>query len=409
MTSTYLTRRTGFFPLLLPSTAFGLIVPPGAHPVHSVIVSTSIAPWTPCVETVRVALESLIECESLAQTPIFVVADKVPDADEIASLPEVDALKWAELWASKGRAYEDEYLPQLEVWLESASAQRAAPCKLVKLEAFGHLVGTVRAGLDACGAGEDDVVLITQHDLALSKHGKSSTILDAALLSHSFGTRGREPSALAKALADPADPVEYVLLNRDVNGSPRSIGWLAPTPTNFDGGPSSSQIKLSSTAGRFADQTHMTRVGWYREAVLARCGRARTCMEHALHAFHGGSTGHGSEDGAAWLSMEGSTFLLGSPEDEFWAVQDLVHGSMVSSLKALELLGYPPSSDPTHVFEKLGPPSKVEESTDVSGVQWRPHDWAVVLWDSSTREAKAALSYPDGDASVPADGIALPR
>ena len=189
--------------------------------------------------------------------------------------------------------------------------------------------------------------------------------------------------SIVDSLRSPDSPVEYVLLNRDHNDSPRAVSWLQPqadTPTGV-----SSSLELCTTHGRFADQTHFTRAGWYREHVLTACAEeARTCMEHQLHALHGGS---------ALSALDGATYLYGGV-DAPSTLRDLVHGTMVPTV-SLALHGLA-------AFEPLVGSSATEP-------HWEPHPWSVVMWDAETGDATYALNYEAGDASRRAVAIALPR
>eukprot|EP00613_Pedinella_sp_CCMP2098_P040863 CAMPEP_0171779716 /NCGR_PEP_ID=MMETSP0991-20121206/59174_1 /TAXON_ID=483369 /ORGANISM="non described non described, Strain CCMP2098" /LENGTH=335 /DNA_ID=CAMNT_0012386937 /DNA_START=64 /DNA_END=1072 /DNA_ORIENTATION=+ len=195
----------------LSHPAFSL-APSSASSVHSIIISTSIADWTPSIAHLGACLRSIEECEALKGASILVVADCIPSAAEVAALPEVDAAKWAPLWHSKRASY-DEYLSLVEAQIEALGRVR-----LVRLEQFGHLVGTVRRGIDESGASSDDVVLIMQHDLALASPSRLS----------------QQVKAVTATLRDPQSPVQYVLLNRDCNDAPRSVSWLRPEPVVAD-------------------------------------------------------------------------------------------------------------------------------------------------------------------------------
>jgi hypothetical protein len=187
------------------------------HALHSIIVSTSVAPWTPDTAVIGACLESIRACPALRQVPLYVVADAIPSEEEVMELPEVDAQKWAPQWRAKRGAYEGEYMPLLQQRLDDMATDTGGTVTLVKLPAFGHLVGTVRAGLEACGATDDDVVLLTQHDLKIS---------DPASLSS-------DVPHLVEAISSRSSPVEYVLLNRDHNNAPRSTEWLCPEPAGL--------------------------------------------------------------------------------------------------------------------------------------------------------------------------------
>jgi len=395
----------------LSHPAFSL-APSSASSVHSIIISTSIADWTPSIAHLGACLRSIEECEALKGASILVVADCIPSAAEVAALPEVDAAKWAPLWHSKRASY-DEYLSLVEAQIEALGRVR-----LVRLEQFGHLVGTVRRGIDESGASSDDVVLIMQHDLALASPSRLS----------------QQVKAVTATLRDPQSPVQYVLLNRDCNDAPRSVSWLRPEPVVADETAAAASVeaieaarpemryknvgmetdkgvlKLCSTGGRFSDQAHFANVGWYRKAVLHACGNRRTCMEHALHAGHqcaphGHDLGSGqSEENKKGSSMlAGATFLLGGPYSPP-AVHDLVHGSMVPTARLSEpkFLACSPHFE---LLKAHGEGARGGQEIDLNS--WQPNPWSVVMWDPENGKARGALNYKNGDASHPADAIAL--
>jgi hypothetical protein len=332
--------------------------------LHSIIVSTSVGPYeSPRLQLATV--QATIDSYSRAFTgvPIIVAADAVPTEQEIQSLPPVDADKWASLWREKRDAYENEYLPALQSYL----SQLPSPSKLVCLDKFGHLIGTVRAGLDACGAGDDDVVLITQHDLQLAF--EDTTIREDTPL-------------IVESLSSGDSAAQYVLLNRDSNDAPRSAEWLCPQEADDD-----INLPFEACFTRFSDQTHFTRVSWYREFVLGACTEGeRTCMEHQLNALHGGA---GAGEGSP---LDGSMLMYGGMKARP-VLHDLVHGSMVRTDSRL--------LDGFAGFEPLGDAA--------ASSSWTPHEFSVVVWDPATGRAKGALNYADGDASRPAAAIALPK
>ena len=320
--------------------------------VHSVIVSTSVSRTTPSLDHLRACVSAVASHPALADVPLYVVADAIPTAAEAASLPSVDRDKWAPLWAAKGAAYRDEYLPRVARLLDQTHSRAT----LVELPAFGHLVGTVRAGLDACGAAGDDAVLFLQHDLALD-----ASVVDARAL------RG-----CVAALRAPGARVDYVLLNRDDNAAPRANAWLSPlaplgaaeaaavsravaAPAAREAAAAAAAAAARAPALRrtrgFSDQTHLARAGWYREVVLGACGGRRTCMEHALHAAHGAAHGP-ALDG---LCVFDPTVPDGSASSDRPPVRDLDHGSMVRRAVGARALGYA-CADALR-FEPLPPPA----------------------------------------------------
>lgn len=203
------------------------------HPLKLIVVTTSVTETAPCIGQISTCLDSLrpLNCE------IRVVADAIPDQEEIDSLADIDADKWRKVWGLR-KEYE-EYLERLESIVD-----------VVRAPSFGHLAGTVRLGLRDCA--DEDRVLVTQHDLRLFGH----------------------------IPFDEMERFDYVLLNRDDPESPRSIAWL--------GMPSTDETFTELAHGAFSDQSHVVRVGWYRENVLDRCGK--TCMEHVVHGSCFGNT-----------------------------------------------------------------------------------------------------------------------
>ena len=120
--------------------------------VHSIICSTSISDTAPSTANIKEALRSLRKCPRLLDTPLVVVADKVPTDEEMIRLAPVDRDKWAALWKAKRDDYEL-YLDALETWIPNLPGGQA---RLVRLAEFGHLVGTVECGLACCGAEDND-------------------------------------------------------------------------------------------------------------------------------------------------------------------------------------------------------------------------------------------------------------
>ena len=126
--------------------------------LRAVLVTTSIADWTPSLDPIRATLQSL-ECLDAAET--LVVADALPSEREAEALSPLDGDKWRQLYVEKARAY-DTYLEKLQQLCDARPST-----KLLRQATFGHLVGSVRAGFASLECAADDVVLITQHDLAL--------------------------------------------------------------------------------------------------------------------------------------------------------------------------------------------------------------------------------------------------
>ena len=126
--------------------------------LRAVLVTTSIADWTPSLDPIRATLQSL-ECLDAAET--IVVADALPTTNEAEALSPLDGDKWRQLYEEKAEAY-DTYLNDLQQLCDARPATR-----LLRQATFGHLVGSVRAGFNNLKCAADDVVLITQHDLAL--------------------------------------------------------------------------------------------------------------------------------------------------------------------------------------------------------------------------------------------------
>ena len=119
------------------------------------------------------------------------------------------------------------------------------PAGLDRRPAFGHLAGSVAAGLEESGAEDDDVVLFTQHDLPLCKAPPLSEI--------------------CAALRDATSPVDYVLLSRDADGAPRFRDWFFGEEDAADAGP------FLDLNGGFADQAHFATAGWcFRRADIPR-------------------------------------------------------------------------------------------------------------------------------------------
>jgi hypothetical protein len=222
--------------------------------LRAVLVTTSIADWTPSLDPIRATLQSL-ECLDAAET--LVVADALPSEREAAALSPLDGDKWRQLYEEKAEAY-DTYLNDLQELCDARSAT-----SLIRQATFGHLVGSVRAGFNNLKCAADDVVLITQHDLALLR---APPVADVCEL-------------LRK------DDVDYVLLSRDADGAPRFVDWFYPSPQGFDKARRISEGLATAVSldGGYADQTHFSTRRWYDEHVFPLLPEGGTCMEHVLH------------------------------------------------------------------------------------------------------------------------------
>ena len=102
--------------------------------LRAVLVTTSIADWTPSLDPIRATLQSL-ECLDAAET--LVVADAaLPSEREAEALSPLDGDKWRQLYEEKAEAY-DTYLNGLQ---ELCGRARPATT-LLRQATFGHLVG----------------------------------------------------------------------------------------------------------------------------------------------------------------------------------------------------------------------------------------------------------------------------
>ena len=264
--------------------------------LRAVLVTTSIADWTPSLDPIRATLQSL-ECLDAAET--LVVADALPSEREAEALSPLDGDKWRQLYEEKAEAY-DTYLHDLQ---ELCDARPATT--LLRQATFGHLVGSVRAGFNTLKCDADDVVLITQHDLALS--------------------RAPPVEDVCELLGE--DDVDYVLLSRDADGAPRFVDWFYASPREFDGAQRVQRglAAAVSLEGGYADQTHFSTRRWYDEQVFPLLPEGGTCMEHVLHpapvavwksTIHGVFTPSTRRllDGVAMPVAHCSTELSGAPD-----------------------------------------------------------------------------------------------
>ncbi len=223
--------------------------------LRAVLVTTSIADWTPSLDPIRATLQSL-ECLDAAET--LVVADALPSEREAEALSPLDGDKWRQLYEEKADAY-DTYLNDLQQLCDARPATR-----LLRQATFGHLVGSVRAGFASLECDADDVVLITQHDLALLRAPPVEDVCE---------------------LLREDDDVDYVLLSRDADGAPRFVDWFYASPREFDGAQRLQRglAAAVSLEGGYADQTHFSTKRWYDEQVFPLLPEGGTCMEHVLH------------------------------------------------------------------------------------------------------------------------------
>ena len=253
--------------------------------LRAVLVTTSIADWTPSLDPIRATLQSL-ECLDAAET--LVVADALPSEREAEALSPLDGDKWRQLYEEKAEAY-DTYLDDLQRLCDARPATT-----LLRQATFGHLVGSVRAGFDNLKCDADDVVLITQHDLALQR---APPVRDVCEL-----LRQKD--------------VDYVLLSRDADGAPRFVDWFYASPREFDGAQRLQRglAAAVSLEGGYADQTHFSTRRWYDEQVFPLIPAGGTCMEHVLHPAPVAvwkSTIHGAFDAtpARWRGDAGCSLL----------------------------------------------------------------------------------------------------
>ena len=311
--------------------------------LRAVLVTTSIADWTPSLDPIRATLRSL-ECLDAAET--LVIADALPSPQEAETLSPLDGDKWRALYVEKDQAYET-YLCDLQKLCDARPATR-----LLRQETFGHLVGSVRAGFESLALDADDVVLVTQHDLALQRAPPVQDVCDLL--------RG--------------DGVDYVLLSRDADAAPRFVSWFYPDEAAFSNAKRLSRglATLVDLEGGYADQTHFATKRWYDETVFPRLPPKGTCMEHVLHPVPV-SRGEASV-------LKGGTFAL----EHGPHLRDAVHGLVTR-----------------HVRKYL--PGLAWKS--VSDIDATPGDWSQVFWRRN-RWAGAANKV-DGDYSRRADLVAV--
>ena len=163
----------------------------------------------------------------------------------------------------------------------------------------------MRAGFNNLKCDADDVVLITQHDLALQ--------------------RAPPVADVCELLGE--DDVDYVLLSSDADGAPRFIDWFYASPREFDGAQRLQRGLAAAVSldGGYADQTHFSTRKWYDEQVFPLLPAGGTCMEHVLHPapvavwkskVHGVFTPSTRRllDGVAMPVAHCSTELSGAPD-----------------------------------------------------------------------------------------------
>lgn len=296
--------------------------------LSGIVVTTSVSGWMPSTERLEASLGSLVGMAPV-MAPVKIVCDALPTFEEAETLKEIDAGKWRSHWKETTYA---EYKRRVRKVAEAYKAE------VIEATTFGHLAGSVRLGLE--DYNDDDVVFITQHDLRIIDPGS----LPVDTICDRIRDRG---------------PTRYVLLQRDAPDSPRS--------TQFFGNSGSRDLFLDLNGG-FSDQSHFTRVGWYREHVLAKCDR--TCMEHVV--------GFGKN-----RLPSGSTVSLVERR-----VDDLVHGSMIPGAELRRYLGD---------FGKWYP---------VGGGPYRETEWPVVHFNARGLPL-GAVAHPEDDASRPGDFYVL--
>ncbi|KAJ1456707.1 hypothetical protein M885DRAFT_517130 [Pelagophyceae sp. CCMP2097] len=335
-----MTRRSLLF--VVGVAAALALAPSNVVPALSkVVIATSVSVAAPCTAQIEATIQSYLRLGA----PVEVVADAIPTAADAIGLDTIDAGKWEAQWRASAAAYEV-YLDRLEaLTFDGRVTVRRAP-------AFGHLVGSVRLGLD--GMDGDDVVLVTQHDLVLGP------ALDEGAV-----------AAICASIVDAAHPARYVLLERDANSSPRSRRWFGACDATVP----AAALVLRDLCGGFSDQAHFANVAWYRDEVLGRCGARKTCMEHVVHPMPG-----------ELAPLGGSTFALcGGPY-----IYDLVHGAAVPTPSLPQLRGW----------------QSVGEGTEALCID----PWSVVHWRPRPDrgiEAKGVANHVGGDPSHAAQAISF--
>jgi hypothetical protein len=159
------------------------------------------------------------------------VFDALPKPGEVGHLPEADREKWQEAW-TRANAYR-EYCAML--W---TTPDRWKGLSMRRIQAFGHLIGTVR---EALAVVTTPWAFITQHDL----------VTDAAIVGHEWlGIR----EALATGAAN------YIQCGRDSHASFRSRNHWRFVP-ELDRCFSHATCHLTAAVG-FSDQSHFVNVDW---------------------------------------------------------------------------------------------------------------------------------------------------
>lgn len=287
----------------------------------TVVMSTSVGDFTPSVEPVIAALESLQANLALRWCRKVLVFDKVPSKEDIEEMQRdrhsynivTRGSKWARLWNEKRRDY-DEYCSRLRQ-MKDANHPALLNTDLVFLSSFGHLFGTVKKAL---GQLDTRYVFITQHDLKLGGHFVAADV-----------------QIILEALH--GGYASYIVLNRDVNSAYRTTTYFRMVPdrsVQLDPPPDQQKPGLSLTGmAGFSDQAHFAEADWYRKEVIDAIPQEQqlTCMEHVLHDIW--------KDSADLRN----TFLYGGLSDGPY-VLDLIYGAQVyNAAGKLQRLPPPPA------------------------------------------------------------------
>lgn len=272
----------------------------------TIVISTSIGEFTPSVDPVLAALESLQANLAFHWCRKLLVFDSVPSQADIQSLRRdqkrfseiARGHKWLKLWVEKRSAYA-EYCTTLKA-MKAANHPALFNVELIFLHEFGHLFGTVKKAFQHIST---PYVFMTQHDLRLAGRFVAKDV-----------------QRVLDVLSED-DFANYIILNRDVNSGSRTCHYFTKkdeVSTAGDGSPL--DITLTQISG-FSDQAHFARADWYRREVLdsieALLGNEDqlTCMEHVLHE--------------PWKEKHpDGLFLYGGTHDGPF-VYDFVHGVQV--------------------------------------------------------------------------------
>jgi len=196
----------------------------------------------------------------------LLVFDEVPTPEEIEHMKMdrrfwedvVRGPKWERMWNEKREAYAEYRKAVIKmIEKEHVAFHRV---QAVVLDRFGHLYGTLRAGLSIVTT---PYVLITQHDLKLVPRFVAADVQ-------------RTLEVMRRGEAN------YIVLNRDMNNLKRTSTYFKLVE-QFDREFFTGRMGLTAMAG-FSDQCHFAVSSWYRENVWSTFS-IHTGSRHGMRHF----------------------------------------------------------------------------------------------------------------------------